>query len=158
MKNNVNPKTEIALSISLIIFSAIVYYSSLELPDPVYEPLGSAALPKGLAIIMSLLSLIVIFRAIPKIKTYKPTTNTDDNVTSRPKLAILIFIITLIFIGILDFGILGFLPAGIMYLSAIGYLMTHRDLKRFPWILAFSVILTVFSYYVFTKFFYIDLP
>ena len=54
MKNSVNPKAEIALSISLIIFSAIVYYFSLELPDPVYEPLGSAALPKGLAVIMSL--------------------------------------------------------------------------------------------------------
>ena len=158
MKNNVNPKTEIALSISLIIFSIIVYYYSLELPEPEYEPLGSAALPQGLAVIMSLLSLIVIVRAIPKIKTYKPTTNTDNNVTSRPKLAILVFIITLIFIGILDFGILGFLPAGIIYLSTIGYLMTHRDLKSFPWIVAFAVILTVFSYYVFTKFFYIDLP
>ena len=158
MKNNVNPKTEIALSISLIIFSIIVYYFSLELPEPEYEPLGSAALPQGLAVIMSLLSLIVIVRAIPKIKTYKPTTNTDDNVTSRPKLAILVFIITLIFIGILDFGILGFLPAGIIYLSTIGYLMTHRNLKSFPWIVAFAVILTVFSYYVFTKFFYIDLP
>ena len=158
MKNNVNPKTEIALSISLIIFSIIVYYFSLELPEPEYEPLGSAALPQGLAVIMSLLSLIVIVRAIPKIKTYKPTTNTDDNVTSRPKLAILVFIITLIFIGILDFGILGFLPSGIIYLSTIGYLMTHRDLKSFPWIVAFAIILTVFSYYVFTKFFYIDLP
>ena len=158
MKNNVNPKTEIALSISLIIFSIIVYYFSLELPEPEYEPLGSAALPQGLAVIMSLLSLIVIVRAIPKIKTYKPSTNTDDNVTSRPKLAILVFIITLIFIGILDFGILGFLPAGIIYLSTIGYLMTHRNLKSFPWIVAFAVILTVFSYYVFTKFFYIDLP
>ena len=158
MKSNVNPKSEIALSISLIIFSAIVYYSSLELPEPVYEPLGSAALPKGLAVIMSLLSLIIIIRAIPKIKNYKPINNTDENITSRPKLAILIFIITLIFIGILDFGVLGFLPAGIIYLSTIGYLMTHRDLKRFPWVITFSVILTVFSYFVFTKFFYIDLP
>ena len=158
MKNIANPKTEIALSISLIIFSIIVYYFSLDLPEPEYEPLGSAALPKGLAVIMSLLSFIVIVRAIPKIKTYKPTTNTDHNVTSRPKLAVLVFIITLIFIGILDFGILGFLPSGIIYLSTIGYLMTHKDFKRFPWVVAFSVILTVFSYYVFTKFFYIDLP
>lgn len=158
MKNSVNPKAEIALSISLIIFSAVVYYFSLELPDPVYEPLGSAALPKGLAVIMSLLSLIIIVRAIPKIKTYKSITHTSDGITSRPKLAILIFIITLIFIGILDFGVLGFLPAGIIYLSSIGYFMTHRNLKRFPWVIAFSVILTVFSYYVFTKFFYIDLP
>jgi hypothetical protein len=39
MKNSVNPKAEIALSISLIIFSAVVYYFSLELPDPVFEPL-----------------------------------------------------------------------------------------------------------------------
>ena len=34
MKNQVNPKSEIVLCISLIIFSGIVYYFALELPDP----------------------------------------------------------------------------------------------------------------------------
>ena len=69
-----------------------------------------------------------------------------------------IFILTLIFIGVLDFGILGFLPAGIIYLSVIGYLMTNREMKRLPWVIGFSIILTVSSFYIFTKLFYIDLP
>ena len=71
MRNQVNPKTEIILCISLILFSILVYYFALELPDPEYEPLGSAALPKALSVIMSLLSLIVIFRAIPELKLTK---------------------------------------------------------------------------------------
>ena len=51
MRNQVNPKTEIILCISLILFSIVVYYFALELPDPEYEPLGSAALPKALSVI-----------------------------------------------------------------------------------------------------------
>ena len=158
MKNQVSPKSEIILCVSLIIFSSIVYYFALELPDPEYEPLGSAALPKALSVIMSVLSLIVIFRAIPRIKNYKGEPKINTEVISRPKLSIIIFIITLIFIGVLDFNILGFLPSGILYMTLVGYLMTHRDLKRLPYVVCFSVILTVSSFYIFTKFFYIDLP
>jgi putative tricarboxylic transport membrane protein len=53
---------------------------------------------------------------------------------------------------------LSFMPAGIIYLTVIGYLMTNRDLKRLPYVIVFSVILTVSSFYIFTKLFYIDLP
>lgn len=158
MQNQVNPKYEIALSIGLILFSIIVYYFSLDLPEPEYEPLGSAALPQGLAVIMSLLSLVVILKAIPRLKTYEVNVDPNPEVIPRPQLSIVIFILTLIFIGVLDFGILSFMPAGIIYLSVIGYLMTNRDLKRLPWVIGFSIILTVSSFYIFTKLFYIDLP
>ena len=69
MQSQVNPKFEIAMSVGLILFSILVFYFSLELPEPEYEPLGSAALPQGLAVIMSLLSFVVILRAIPCLKT-----------------------------------------------------------------------------------------
>ena len=158
MKNQVNPKAEIALSTTLILLSVIVYYFSLDLPEPEYEPLGSAALPQALAVIMSLLSLIVIIKAIPRLKTYNSDDEANPEIVARPKLAIIIFLITMIFIGVLDFGVMGFLPAGIIYLSIVGYLMTHRNLRRLPWVIGFSIILTVSSFYIFTKLFYIDLP
>ena len=158
MQNQVNPKYEIALSIGLIVLSIIVYYFSLDLPEPEYEPLGSAALPQGLAVIMSLLSFVIIYKAIPRLKTYEVVVDPNPEVMPRPMLSIVIFILTLIFIGVLDFGILSFMPAGIIYLSVIGYLMTNRDLKKLPYVIGFSVILTVTSFYIFTKLFYIDLP
>jgi putative tricarboxylic transport membrane protein len=158
VQNQVNPKFEIALSVGLILFSILVYYFSLDLPEPEYEPLGSAALPQGLAVIMSLLSLVVIFKAIPRLKTYEASVDPNPEVIPRPLLSVAIFILTLIFIGVLDFGILSFMPAGIIYLTVIGYLMTNRDLKRLPYVIVFSVILTVSSFYIFTKLFYIDLP
>jgi len=158
VKNQVNPRSEIALAVGLIVFSSIIYWSAQSLPEPEYEPLGSAAIPQGLAVIMSLLSLIMIVRAVPRLKSFRSTEDTNAEVIPRPLIAVSIFIISVLFVAVLDFGILPFLPAGIIYLSLIGYIMTHRDLKSLPWVVGFSIVLTVVSFYIFTKIFYIDLP
>jgi len=158
MQNQVNPKTEIFVCIGLIVFSAIVYWASLSLPEPEYEPLGSAALPQGLAVLMSVLCVIVILRAIPRLKTFEVKRDINPEVTPRPMISVTVFIATLIFVGVLDFGILNFVPAGTIYLSLVGFLMTHRDVKKLPWIVGFSIVLTVSSFMLFTKVFYIDLP
>lgn len=158
MQNPVNPKTDILLAISMIIFSIVVYVGTLDLPPPRYEPLGSAAIPKGLALIMVILSVMLILRALPALKLYDGVKDKITDVTPRPGLSAAIFGVTVLFIAVLDFGILTFIPAGILYMTAIGFLMTHRNLKRLPYVIAFSVLMVVSNYYLFTKVFYIDLP
>ncbi len=158
MQNQVDPKADILLAIGMIIFSAVIYIGSLELPPPRYEPMGSAAIPKGLAVIMTFLSILLVIRALPHLKSYEATKTKITDITPRPRLAVAIFAITVVFIAVLDFGLLGFMPAGVLFMTAIGYLMTHRDLKRLPYVIAFSVIMVVGNFYIFTKIFYIDLP
>ena len=158
MQNQVNPKYEIALAIGLIVFSIIVYIASLSLPEPEYEPLGSAALPQGLAVVMSFLCLIMLARAIPRLKTFEAKVDPNPEVIPRPWISAGVFFLTVVFVGVLDFGILSFVPAGIIYLTGVGFLLTHRSLKQLPWVIAFSVVVTVSSFLLFTKMFYIDLP
>lgn len=158
MQKQVDPKADIILAIGMIFFSALVYWGSLELPPPRYEPLGSAAVPQGLAAIMAFLSVLLILRAMPHLKTFTSKENEVSDVTPRPLLAVLIFALTVVFIAILDLGLLSFIPAGILYMTAIGYFMTHRNLKRMPRFFVFSVLMVVGNYYLFTKVFYIDLP
>ncbi len=158
MQSPTNPKSDILLAISMIIFSVVVYVGTLDLPPPRYEPLGSAAIPKGLALIMVVLSIILILRALPALKLFDGVKDEITDVTPRPGLSAAIFGVTVLFIAVLDFGILTFMPAGIIYMTAIGFLMTHRNLKRLPYVAAFSVLMVVGNYYLFTKIFYIDLP
>lgn len=158
MKKQVDPKADILLAIGMIIFSAIFYISSLDLPPPRYEPLGSAALPQGLAFIMTFLSVILIVRALLHLKTFKKLEDEVTDVTPRPLLSAIIFGLTLVFIALLDFEILSFIPAGILYLTSIGYFLTHRNLKRLPLFFVYSTVFVVSNYYIFTKIFYIDLP
>lgn len=158
MKKQVDPKADILLAIGMILFSATVYFGSRDLPPPRYEPLGSAALPNGLAAIMVFLSVILIIRAIPHLKSFEAAKDKITDVTPRPGLSLSIFGLTLVFIGLMDFQILGFIPAGILFMTAVGYLLTHGNLKRMPLFFAYSVVLIVGNYYLFTKVFYIDLP
>ncbi len=158
MQKQVDPKADLALAVGMILFSGLVYWGSLELPPPRYEPLGSAAVPQGLAIIMAVLSVILILRALPHLKTFKGQHNAIEDVTPRPLLSVIIFILTVIFVAVLDLGILSFIPAGVLYMTAVGYFLTHRNLKRLPKFFAFSLVMVIGNYYLFTKVFYIDLP
>jgi putative tricarboxylic transport membrane protein len=158
MQKQVDPKADILLAVGMIIFSAIVYQGSLELPPPRYEPLGSGAIPKGLAAIMTALSILLIIRALPHLKSFKKIGDQITDVTPRPKLSALVLGLTAAFIAVLDFEILTFIPAGIIYMTAVGYFMTHGNFKRLPYFFAFSVAMVVGNYYLFTKIFYIDLP
>jgi putative tricarboxylic transport membrane protein len=158
VKNQVDPKADILLAVGMIILSVVFYIASLDVPPPRYEPLGSAALPQALSVIAALLSVIVLVRAVPALKSYKPAEKNVSDVTPRPGLAVLVFCLTLAFIAVMDLELLSFVPAGIIYLTAVGYFMTHRDLKRLPRFFGFSVILVTSCYFIFTKIFYIDLP
>ncbi len=158
MNNQADPKADLLLAIGLILFSAAIYFGSLDLPPPKYEPMGSAAIPKGLALIMTALSVLLIIRAVPALKLPRSKTEEITDVKPRRMLAAIIFALTVAFIAVLDFGLLTFIPAGIIYMTAIGYFMTHRNLKRMPYFFIFSVLMVVGNYYLFTKVFYIDLP
>ena len=154
----VSPKFDIAVAIGLILIGVIIYWASLDLPEPHYEPLGSAALPMSLAVITFFLATLLIARAVPRLKDKVEVDETLPEVTPHPKLAVYVFALTVLFVVVMDFGILSYLPAGIIYLTLVGFLLNHKDVAKLPWIFGFSVIMTVSTFYIFTKFFYIDLP
>lgn len=156
--NKVSPKLEIAMAIGLILFGAVIYWASLELPEPQYEPLGSAALPMSLAVITFFLAMLLIARAVPRLKETIDVDDATSEVTPHPKLAVFVLALTVLFVLVMDFEILSYLPAGIIYLTLVGFILNHRQVSKLPWIFGFSVLLTVSTYYIFTKFFYIDLP
>ena len=152
----INPKFEILICSLLIIFSVIVIYFSLDIPKSDYEPLGSAALPISLSIIMIIFSIFIMANSLIKLR--KEGKIKFQEIRYKPKHlnAVGVFISTIIFISILENKILHFLPTCIVYLILVCFMIDPTK-KKLPWFISFSVILSLISFYVFTKFFYVDL-
>ena len=152
----INPKFEILICSLLIILSVIVIYFSLDIPESDYEPLGAAALPISLSIIMIIFSIFIMSNSLIKLR--KNRGGKFQEISFKPKYlnAIGVFLSTIIFISILENKILHFLPTCIVYLILVCFMIDPKK-EKLPWFISFSVILSFISFYVFTKFFYVDL-
>ena len=92
------------------------------------------------------------------IKLRKNRGGKFQEISFKPKYlnAIGVFLSTIIFISILENKILHFLPTCIIYLILVCFMIDPKK-EKLPWFISFSVILSFISFYVFTKFFYVDL-
>lgn len=153
-----NPKADIVLAIAIILFSVVIYVAAMDLPPAHWEPLGSAALPQALSVIMALLSLYVMIRAIRALKTYAPAKAKQEEFQRRPKAAVGMFLLCVAYVGVMDLGILGFVEATIAFLMALCLLFTRAERKHIPWIIGFALVIAFGNFLIFTKFLYVDLP
>lgn len=167
MASTNNGKADLAFAVIILVFSAVIYWQTLDLPPPRYEPLGSAAVPQALCVIMSLLALVVLVRALvgrsktkassPAIQQAAKQQDTGDFIR-RPWLAVGAFLLSSVYIAAMDLKLLAFIPATILFLALLGLLLTRGVWRQLPWIIGFSCALTVSCHLIFTKVFYIDLP
>jgi len=156
-----HPLVDVAFALAVILFSAIVYWGTLGLPPPRYEPIGSAALPRGLAVVMTLLSLIVLVRAALRWRQTRDLGRSGDEAVEhrqRPLLAIAVFLVIAAYVAAMDMRLVGFIPGSIVAFILIGAMLTQFDMRRLPWMAGFVIILVVVIQLVFQRFFYIDLP
>ena len=153
-----NPKVDIALSIAVIVLSVVVYVAAMDLPPAHWEPLGSAALPQGLAVIMALLSVIVLVRGVLALRTYEAPKPKEREFKRRPWTSVGMFALTSAYVAAMDLELLGFVEATIAFLVALCLLFTRAERRLIPWIVGFAVVIAVGNYLIFTQFLYIDLP
>ena len=153
---NINPKFEIFVCICLIIFSLIIIYFSFDIPISEYEPLGSAALPRALSVIMIVLSLVTILRLLSRLDYQNKQKKEKLNIPIGYIKAFLIFICTIVFILILENQLFHFIPTSTLFLFIISCIMEYNKKKLLKYTI-FSLMLSAFIFYVFTKFFYVDL-
>lgn len=154
-----NPKADIVLSVTIIIFAIVIYVAAMDLPPAYWEPLGSAALPQGLSVIMALLSLYLLVRAVKALRTYVPPEKPkQEEFERRPGAAIGMFLLCVTYVGVMDFGLLGFVEATIAFLVILVALFTRADKKQLPWIVGFALVIALGNFLIFTQFLYVDLP
>lgn len=153
-----NPKADIVLSVVVILLSVVVYINAMGLPPAHWEPLGSAALPQALCVIMTVLASIVLLRGVLALRSYAPPTEKNEDFRRRPWTAVGMFLLCAAYVAVMDLGILGFVTATVAFLVLLGLLFTRAAKRQIPFIFGFALVIAAGNYLIFTQFLYIDLP
>ena len=151
------PIEDILVAIVLFALCGLIWWAAQDIAPPFFDPLGSAAVPKALAIVISGLSFVVLVRAVQVLRRRQPAAATAP-FRSRPGIAFAILALTLLYTGLMDFGVLGFRWATVGFIFAAGTLLGRFDRRTMKISAVLAVFLGFSCDYLFRHVFYIDLP
>lgn len=144
---------DLVFALAVILAAAVVWFGTADLPPPRYEPVGSAALPRAIASLMSLLSIFVAVRAVRAGGQARGGEQTGGLLRIAALAGLLV-----IFVAVMDARIVGFRPAAAAFLFVSCAILGGLSLSRLAGYTVFSAILSLGLHAVFTRLFYIDLP
>ena len=150
---------DIGVSAFLIVASATVYVETLSLPPPVYDPIGPAAFPRTLTVIVGVLALAVMVLAIrePSLAAAGDYDRPPSN-RPRPDLAVGTALLTTGYVALLGFRPFSFAVLTTLYLVIQVMLLFRFEFRRLPVAVFVAVIVGFGCDYIFTQFLFIDLP
>ncbi len=145
------------LACGLLGFSGLVVREANRLPPPFFDPLGSAAAPRLVAGLLSLLGLILVIRWIMTPLHTMPDP-VDGSLRATPVSALAIVVAPIVYLLLMQFELLGFAPASTLLIIALAAILGRA---RRP-VMIVSVPLAVVASFglnaLLTRFFFIDLP
>ena len=147
-------KSDISVSVALIVIGAAVFWESLSMPPAFYDPIGPAAFPRALSLTIGLLSIMLIIGA------YRSPSGESIQTSHRPRhdLAVGSAILTGIYILLLTIGQFSFAVSTTVYLVSFMMLLGPFDRRRLRNAILTALMMGFGGGYIFTHVFYIDLP
>ncbi len=169
--NNVPNKSavfNIVLGLGCLAYAVFLYFGALHVPPPIFDPLGSAAVPKIAAFLIALLSVVILMsglrqRSIPSTKSSDGTDadvagDEDSPVTPRYDLGFCLLGFCAAYVAGMELGVLGYPVATAIFLFASGLLLGGLNTRNILLSLIISVVVGFGSDFIFSEFFYIQLP
>jgi hypothetical protein len=128
------------------------------MPPAFYDPIGPAAFPRALSLIIGFLSIILIFNAVrlPSGKSIQAVRKPARRL--RPDLAVGSAILTGIYILLLTLRLLSFGVSTTAFLVSFIMLLMPFDRRRLLYAIIIALIMGFGGGYIFTHVFYVDLP
>ena len=150
---------DIGVSAFLIVASATVYMETLDLPPPIYDPIGPAAFPRALSVLIGAFALAVMVFAIRGPS--RAAAKDDDRpplYQPRPDLALGSALLTTGYVVLLALRPFSFAVVTTLYLVVQVMLLFRFEFRRLPVAVFVAVVVGFGCDYIFTQFFFIDLP
>ena len=154
-----HPAVDVAFAVVVIGLAGVIWWGTAGLPPPRWEPIGSAALPRGLALVMGVLAVPILVGAVRRWRNLEPSAPTEPPAYRRhPARAVAVFAVLVAYVALLDLRTLGFAYATIPAFVLVGAILTGFDRRQLPRIALFVVALVLAIQWLFTRVFYVDLP
>ena len=150
------PIGDTVLGIATLAFAVFLYWGSLDIPPPFFDPLGSAAVPKGCAVIIGLLGGAALFRALPGLRS-RPAREAAA-FRPRPDIAAGLVVLAAAYVLMMEMGWMSFRwsTAGFVFLA--GLLLGGLSVPVALISLGLAALMGFGGQYLFTQVFFIDLP
>ncbi|MSU88860.1 hypothetical protein GE300_04385 [Rhodobacteraceae bacterium 2CG4] len=147
---------DIALAVLVFGGAAVLLIGAAELPPPRFEPLGSAAVPRGLAAILIVLGLWVAVRAVLGMRADAPVAS-PEGTASHPLRSLGVLAALIAYVAALDLGQLPFLPMTALFLAASGTILSGGGWRPALVYGALGLALAGALSFIFSNFLYIEI-
>lgn len=161
MSEKTTPMWDIGVGAVTLVVCFLLYWDSLSLPDPVFDPLGSVMVPRATCIILSLFALAIIVKGFWQINRDPIDSSTEKfaiDFKPRPGLAAGIFCLTMIYVFAMSTRIVRFSEITFVFVILGGFWMARFRTNALPILLILAIIMGYGGQYVFKQVFFVDLP
>jgi putative tricarboxylic transport membrane protein len=162
---NAEAREDLILALVILAFSILIHVMALSLPPPLFDPLGSAAIPKLVSAILVLISLIIGLgpflrkpEAAGKETLSAPASPEDVPPPLRPEIAAASIVIVVAYVASMSIGVLGFREATILFVIALGGVMSRFRGRTMIYLTIIALIIGFGFAWLFSEILYIDLP
>lgn len=143
---------DLALAAFVICGAVLLFIGAADLPPPRFEPLGSAAVPRILGVVLIGLALIVAVRAVWRARDTPDETEPND---ASPARGAIVFAALIAYVAALDFGRVPFVPATTLFVMVSGMAMHRVGWRPALVFAALGLVLAAALSWVFATFLYI---
>ncbi len=153
---------DLLLALAVILLALVVYWQASLLPPPFFDPLGSAAVPKFVAVVLVLLAIGVIverLRAVPGERSGGLVPETGDEPTpDAPWTALASIVLPVLYVTAMQAGWLAFAQASTLFVFALGGLFARFRPRLLLLLVPVALIAGYGLDHLFTEILYVDLP
>lgn len=155
-------QAELIVALCVMVLSAAIWIAADRLPPPIFDPLGSGAVPKlAASLVMALAAAMLVQRlrctadrgAVPD-----PGDPTETVAPLRPGIAVGAFAAIAACPAAMDAGLLGFRETAFVFILTLGGILSRFSRRTMTILIPIAATLAVGLSWLFGGHLYIDLP
>ncbi|MDW4499333.1 tripartite tricarboxylate transporter TctB family protein [Sulfitobacter sp. D35] len=153
-------RTDLALVLVIWMFSGAILWAAWQLPPPQFDPLGPARVPMAIAITLILIGAgILLSNLRPDPPAPDPADETGERPAPlQPRIALAAIAITVAYVAVMTFGIIGFRAATLLFVLGLGGVLSRFRLRSMIPVAILAVAISFGFSWLFAEVLFVDLP